>query len=120
MGRKAIFSPSTKSSKISLGRLRRPWCSTFQPISREGGGGGGGGGRRKGSGPGAPPVSGSQREWLGYARVPCPHIGEGILLPVEAFINHGRGTQGNKYSFGLKSGTAQGRLEHHRHGATGL
>ena len=40
MGWIPIFSPSTKSSKISLGRLRRPWSGTFQPKpSREGGGG---------------------------------------------------------------------------------
>ena len=52
MGWKPIFSPSTKSSKISLGRLRRPWSGTSGPKpSREGGGGG----RRRGSGPGAPP-----------------------------------------------------------------
>ena len=41
MGWKPIFSPSNKSSKISLGRLWCPWSGTFQPKpSREGGGGG--------------------------------------------------------------------------------
>ena len=53
MGQKPNFSPSTKSSKISLGRLWRPWSGTSGPKpGREGGGGS----RRKGSGPGGPPV----------------------------------------------------------------
>ena len=93
MGQKPNFSPSTKSSKISLGRLRRPWSGTSGPKpGREGGGGS----RCKGSGPGAPPRvhSTTSLQWYRGASCAPPFISSEPPLRTEPLPDPPHGVMG--------------------------